>query len=190
MKAVTFLALVAWAVLIITVIGTSWSDMTGPAYEFNREVHGHMENAYYANEPTLMKSELQKAIDGMRDLDLEPQMFGAFWGWDRVPNLRMSYQYDHLDGIMARINSTIVWYNANYGPNSTGNPESLGDVYEQKMDDLRAFLQEDGWSDWIAHDTFYVNHHLFIYLAPLIYLAMIAVAGILSVIAWIAEDMW
>ena len=39
--------------LIITA-GVQFTKITGPDYEFNKEVHGYFENAYYANNPELM----------------------------------------------------------------------------------------------------------------------------------------
>lgn len=140
-------------------------DALGPGYTFHREVHGHMENAYYADEPHLMKQELSSAIKGMRDLNLKEDMYGAFWYWEKTPDRSMKYQYEHLEGIIDRVDAVIVWYEQTYS-NGSASTETLGDVFEQKMDNLRGFLQEDGWSDWIAQDTYYVNHYLWIFLSP------------------------
>lgn len=139
-------------------------NMTQAGYEWNYNVHGHMENAYYADEPQLMKSELLLAIQGMEDLGLTRDKYGAFFAWDKTPDKRMSYQYDHLYGIVDRIDSVIIWYEHNYGENASGGTEALGDVFEEKMDNLRAFLMEDGWSDWIGCDAFYIEHYLWIHL--------------------------
>lgn len=151
-------------VLLLIGVGAVIYDMTGPSYTWTNEVHGHMENAYYADDPELMKTELEYAIEGMYYLDLTDEMYGAYFPWEKTVDRRMSYQYDHLEGIVRRIDAVIEWRDTNYGPNASGTPESLGDVYEEKMDNLREFLQEDGWSDWIGEDTFYVNHHIMLFL--------------------------
>lgn len=168
--------------LFVAPIGIGIYDMTGPAFTYSREIHSHMENAYYADEPKLMKSELLMAIEGMERLNLKEDMYSAFWYWEHTPDRKMDYQYKHLEGIVERIDAVITWYEKNYGENATGGTESLGDVFEQKMDNLRAFLKEEGWSDWIAQGTFYVNHHLFLYLwnglILWIFIALMAVFGI------------
>lgn len=169
-----FIPIVAILIAIFTI--ASVYDMVGPAYEFRREVHGHMENAYYADHPELMKKEIELSIDGMNNLNLERNMYGAFWPWDKTPDRKMDYQYKHLDGILNRVEAVIIWRDANYGENATGGTEALGDVYEAKMDNLRAFLQEEGWSDWIAQDTFYVSQHLWLYLFWLWYGIILLIA--------------
>jgi len=152
-------------------------NMLGPNYEFQREIHGHMENAYYADEPELMKKELILAIDGMQDLGLEKEKYGAFWYFDKTPDRQMDYQYKHLEGIIERIDAVIEWREKTYANESTST-EQLGDVFEQKMDNLRGFLKEEGWSDWIARDTFYVEHHLWLYLFDLWFWLLVAISGI------------
>lgn len=153
-------------VLIGLPTGLYLYDLTGPGYQYNNEVHSHMQNAYDANNPELMKEQLLLVVKGMRDLGLTDNMYDAFWAWDKTPEKRMDYQYQHLDGILERIDAVIIWRNATYGNNSQGT-ETLGDVYEQKMDNLRMFLQEDSWSDWIANGAFYANFHVFLYTAML-----------------------
>ena len=143
-------------------------DLTGPNYEFNTKVHGYMENAYYANTPELMIYNLEKSKQGMKDLGLTNDMYDAYFMWDKVPHKQMFYQYQHIDSIISRTNAVIQWRNENYGNESSGVPsESLGDVYEQKMDNLRGFLQEEGWSDWIANGAFYANYYVWLYTASI-----------------------
>jgi hypothetical protein len=159
-------------------IGLWWGNMTGPSYTFNLKVHSHMENAYFANTPELMIQQLKECRQGMLELGLTPDMFDAYWAWDKVPHRQMAYQYQHIDSIISRAEAVIQWRNENYGNESSGIPsESLGDVYEMKMDNLRGFLKEEGWSDWIANGAFYANHHLIYYLGELI--------GIIWIIIWL-----
>lgn len=174
----TIIGMIITFILIISTL-TAY-NMVGPSYTYRKEIRGHMENAYYANSPELMKEELSLAIEGMEKLGLTEDMYGAFWQWDKTPDKRMSYQYDHLQGILERIDAVIVWRDTTYGNQSTST-EQLGDVYEQKMDNLRAFLKEDGWSDWIAEDAYYVNNHLWLHLAPL-WLGVLAISFILIVL--------
>jgi len=55
----------------------------------------------------------------------------------------------------------IEWRNQTYTKNGTA-PETLGDVYNEKMDNLRGFLVEDGWSDWISYRAFFVHGYLWL----------------------------
>jgi hypothetical protein len=175
-------------ITIVAGVGLFIGDMTGPGYEFQYEVHGHMENAYYANQPELMKSELQMCKQGMEDLGLEENMFATIWSWDKTPNKRMDYQYNHLDSILDRVESVIDWRNEVYG-NTSGSSETLGDVYEQKMDNLRRFLKEDRWSDWISKDTYYANFHLIYYLSGIIMMILASILIVMWVIcAWMAAE--
>jgi hypothetical protein len=176
-------------------IGLAIGNMTGPAYTFNNKVHSYMENAYFANTPELMISNLQKCKQGMKDLGLTENMYDAYWQWDKVPHRQMAYQYQHIDSIISRANAVVQWRNENYGNESSGIPsESLGDVYETKMDNLRGFLQEDGWSDWIALGTYYSNYQLIYYLGELIsiiwFLAFIIPAVLLGWITVHFDDDW
>jgi hypothetical protein len=155
-------------ILIAIVIGASIFDMTRPNFEFNTSVHSHMENAYFANNPELMNSELNMAIDGMKDLNLKENMYGSIWWWENVPHRRMDYQYRHLEGVVSRVDSVIDWRNKVYAENNNQMSETLGDVYEQKMDNLRGFLKEDGWSDWIAKDCYYANYYIILCVLPII----------------------
>lgn len=171
-------------VVLITILSVVYVvDMIGPAYEFRKNVHGHMENAYYANSPELMMNELDKAVEGMCALNLENDMYGAFWPWEKTPDRRMDYQYKHLDSVYNRIAAVIDWRDKTYG-NVSEPTEQLGDVYEQKMDNLRGFLKEEGWSDWIAQDAYYVNNYLWIYLFWIWYGILLVVATVY--ITWFA----
>jgi hypothetical protein len=63
----------------------------------------------------------------------------------------------------------------------------MGDVYEQKMDNLREFLKENGRADWIAENAWYVKYHKFGYFAVIISLGWIIVIilmGCLTGVTW------
>lgn len=130
-----------------------WGLSQEPA--FNRAVHGHMVNAYYSNTPETMIANLQKAKDGMVHLGLTPEMYSTNYPWHKTHDNRMDWEYNHLDQIIARAKDVQVWRdNASHQAGTQAN-----DIYEQKMDNLRAFIKEDGWSDDIAHDAWSANFH-------------------------------
>jgi hypothetical protein len=193
-KYITVLILLVVLSLMVP-IGLAIGNMTGPEYEFNNKVHSYMENAYFANTPELMISNLQKCKQGMIDLGLTENMYDAYWQWDKVPHRQMAYQYQHIDSIISRAQAVVQWRNENYGNESSGIPsESLGDVYESKMDNLRGFLQEDGWSDWIANGAYYANYHVIYYFGELIgsiwFFSFIIIAVLLGWLIVRSEDTW
>jgi hypothetical protein len=136
-------------------------DTVGPSYKFNNEIHSHMINAYYANSPELMIQQLALCEQGMRNLDLDESLYGSYLPWLQTPEIKMDYQYNHLNAIIDRTKSVIEWRNETYTQNGTA-PETLGDVYNTKMANLRSFLIEGGWSDWISYQAFYVHDYLWL----------------------------
>jgi hypothetical protein len=79
----------------------------------------------------------------------------------------MEFQLSHIDSIIERIQAVQDWKDKSYGKD--GQAEAMGDVYEQKMTNLRKFIKEDldgtaSRSDWIAEDAWYVKTHPIIYL--------------------------
>jgi hypothetical protein len=105
--------------------------------------------------------QLNLCEQGMRNLGLTPDMYGAWLPWEQTPDIRMDYQYSHIDAIIERTKAVIEWRNETYTKNGSA-PETLGDVYNTKMDNLRSFLVEDGWSDWISYRAFFVNNYLWL----------------------------
>ena len=152
--------LFGWITLILfgTLIG--YSSVTGLmnkynwSVQYNREIHSHMNNAYYADTPELMKEELNKAIDGMHNLGLTPDLYNDMRPWLHTPDNQMDYQYKHLQSVIERTDDVIRWKQSdNTGTQAT-------DVYEAKMLALRHFIRDDGgWSDSIAAGAYYVKYH-------------------------------
>jgi hypothetical protein len=130
-----------------------------------------MENAYNMNTPDKMLSQLNMAKQGMISEGLTEDLYSA-WIFKK-PDNSMTMQYQHLDSIIERVESVQSWYNEVYKTNSTSS-ETLGDVYEQKMDNLREFIMEDGRSDYIAKDAWMIHKYFFYYMPVyLVYLLLI-----------------
>lgn len=141
-------------------------------FTYNREVGGHVRNAYEVNTPESMIAELNQTVSGMRRLGLTEDMYSAFFPWERTPDRSMGFQYQFLAQLINRTEAVILWRTLAYGGNST--PETLGDVYEQKMDNLRTFMTEsciDGsiCTDWIARDVYLLHVATPYYFAGLFY---------------------
>lgn len=148
---------VLWAVgAIVTTVVVETQDNFSYRPEFNNKVHGHIENAYYANTPEFMIQELEAAEDGMRELGLDEGDWCDMRPWKQTPSCSMAYQYDHLDSIINRARDVQKWRDT-----QQAGADQLNDVYGAKMSDLRSFIKEDGWSDDVALNAYYVEHHPF-----------------------------
>lgn len=131
---------------ILTVASAGYVSL-GPGYVFQNKVHAHIENAYYAADPYTMRNEIQAAIAGMYELGLDEDLYSNYWYWDHTPDKQMKWQYAHLRSTLTRCDEFIAWAEGN-------STQQLNDVYTQKLDAVRGFLKEDGWSDWIANDAY------------------------------------
>ncbi len=141
-------------------------------FNYDREVGGHVLNAYEVNTPEAMIAELNLTVSGMRRLGLTEGMYSAFFPWERTPDRSMGFQYQFLDQLINRTEAVILWRTLAYSGNST--PETLGDVYEQKMDNLRSFMTEgcgeaSVCTDWIARDVYFLHVATPYYFAGLFY---------------------
>lgn len=158
MRLGTKVIIALWALLVV-VVGATIVNSVQAGYEYQRDVHSHIENAYWANTPELMLRELSLVEEGMKAQGLEPDMYGAYFWWNKIPSNRMDYQYAHIDSIQSRVQDVQRWRSQQASEGST----ETTDIYELKMDNLRAFIQEDGWADDIASRTYWVNNHPVLY---------------------------
>lgn len=145
------------------------------SYEYDKTIGSHIDNAYEVNTPGRMISEIEKAKQGMLDAGLTPQDYGAVFF--KKPDNSMEFQYQFLDSIIERAKSVELWYNMTYDGKQTST-ESLGDVYEQKMDNLREFIMENGRSDWIAKEAWMAKNHIFWYFGGYIMLFLLLIAAL------------
>lgn len=143
------------AFAMITVSGLCIGSFDA-GYKFNSKVHGYFENAYYASDPVTMRENIVKARDGMKTLELTDDMYGAWLPWDKTPDRKMMWQYQHIDSVLIRIDEFQKWESSQ---SNTGS-QQMQDVYTQKLDNVRHFIKDDGgWSDWIARDAFVIRDY-------------------------------
>jgi hypothetical protein len=131
-------------------------------YQYEKVIGSYMDNAKDMNTPDKMLEQLNLAKEGMINEGLKPTDYGAYFF--KKPDNSMEFQYKHLDSIIERVNAVQEWKTRTYSNEST-QTESLGDVYETKMTNLRNFIMEDTRSDWIAKDTWFIKNHLIWYLS-------------------------
>lgn len=189
-KKALVIAIIATLVLIAYAGAVMVGNMTGPAYKFQKAVHSHIENAYWASTPELMENQIELAVRGMTDLGLTPDMYGKLMPWEQTPDWQMSYCYLHLQAIIDRCHEVIDW--RTHQDLSNG---QITDVYNQKMSNLHNFLFEGGWSDDIAKNAYYANFHAFYYIwcgvigAAVFLLVGLAWLGVATSAMWDDEDL-
>lgn len=147
-------------VLLSLVVLPGWWHF-GPRVEYQREVHGYMVNAYYSNTPELMVENLQKARGGMVALGLRAELYGGLYLWEQTPDNRMSFTYDLVDSIIRRAEAVADDRERQI---RAGTSDEFNDVFEEKMDNLRNFIKEEGWADDIAEDAYRAHNYSWYYL--------------------------
>ena len=150
-----------WAIALIlalSFVGCFAYLVVTENYEYNSAVRSHMENAYYSADPDTMRSELVLAIEGMRSLGLTDEMYSKWLPWEKVPQNQMAWQYKHMDSILTRVDEFKAWELSQAGSSSS---QQMQDVYTQKLDNVRSFILNGGWSDDVAQGAYSVNYYLF-----------------------------
>jgi hypothetical protein len=143
---IVFVALAAWSTI-------GYGITLG--YQYNNAVHSHIENAYNSADPVTMRTEIQAAEQGMKDLGLTPDMYDGVFSWEHTSDRQMKWQYAHIDSIYTRLDEFQAWEKTQGGSSS----QQMQDVYTQKLNNVRGFLKDNGgWTDWIAEGTFMVHN--------------------------------
>lgn len=171
-------AAVSLVLLSLVVLPVWWHF--GPRVEYQREVHGYMVNAYYSNTPELMVENLQQARDGMVALGLRAELYGGLYPWEKTPDNRMSFTYDLIDSIIRRAEAVADDRERQI---KAGTSDEFKDVFEEKMDNLRNFIKEEGWADDIAEDAYRAHNYSWYYLWTSWPFALAQIAFFLSVLA-------
>lgn len=172
--------LIPLIIVLLLIAGIIGFSAYWVSFQYERDIGSHIENAYEVNTPERMIAELEFAKQGMREADLKEGDYGALFF--KKPDNSMAWQYDFIDSIVERAKAVQEWQDK---VESDGKAvESLGDVYENKMDNLRGFLKEGDRADWIAKDAWYVKNHLWFYLKiPFIIMVLliIVVVGVFGI---------
>lgn len=132
-------------------------------YQYENQIGAYFSNAIDMNTPDKMLQQIQLGKQMIINAGL-PE-YGAMWF--KTPSNSMDFQMQHIDSIIERIQAVQDWKDKSYGKD--GQAEAMGDVYEQKMTNLRKFIKEDldgtaSRSDWIAENAWYIQNHPILYL--------------------------
>ncbi len=154
-----------------------------PNYEYENAVGGHLDNAQTTSTPEQLMSEIENALEGVEELGLEDDDYGAWFHWFKTEQVRVGYQTERLDNITIRLEELIEWRDTN-----NGTDQEMKDVYNNKFVNIRDYVHEDpsaagvGSADSIIEDAWFAKEHSFVYLAPAILGILICVGMIWAVL--------
>lgn len=135
-------------------------------YQYESKIGSYFDNARDSITPEVMLEQLQNGRQAMVSEGLTEDLYGA-WIFKK-PDNSMKFQYQHLDGIIERVKAVQQWKTKMYA-NDSINSETMKDVYNEKMDNLRNYISGETSdsivgtrSDWISKDTWWLKNHFFL----------------------------
>lgn len=136
--------------MIILGVGSVTVRTTVADKEYNTQIHSHIVNARYSQDPSVIKSELLLAEEAMRDAGLTNETYGALFYWEKTPDNEMRQQYIQLDQAIAMCDLLI-----SMDLNSTS--------YGSTLTNLQNYIYDDnGWADEVAYDAYLYANYSFV----------------------------
>lgn len=163
-------------VIIVAVAGFClWLE---PNRVYEDTVDGHLENARTAATPEEMKEEIELAIAGTHNLDMEDDDYGAWFPWFKTEQVRVGYQREQLENITVRLDDLIAWH---HRMNTHGEGfQEMKDVYNKKLVNIRDYLDVEQSGDEgdtpseILEHAWFAKEHPFVYMAPVILMLLLS----------------
>lgn len=144
--------------------------------EYNTEIHCHVVNARYSQDPAAIKSELLLAKQGMIDAGLTNDTYGAFFSWDKTPDNSMQQQYVQLDQAIAMCDKLQAM-----DLNSTS--------YGTTLTNLQNYVYDaNGWADSVAYDAYCYNNYPFASVWAVVLAGVLMIIGIILAFVLAAID--
>lgn len=163
-------------IVSLVLLGSLIYQMIMVNYEYETKVGAYFDNARDCITPDCMLQQLQTGRTAITLLGLTDNDYGAYI-FKRADN-SMQFQYIHIDSIIERVNAVVDWKNKIYS-NQTQAVETMKDVYNEKMDNLRLYIHAESYrSDWIAKNAWYVKYHLYLYFGVLWAVLYLLLAGV------------
>jgi len=148
-------------------------------YQYERDIGAYFDNARDCITPECILVQLNDGKQAIVDYGLTEDMYGALIF--KKPDNSMKFQFQHLDAIIERAEAVKIWKEKSYSDEGVG--ETMKDVYNEKMDNLRKYIHAEGArSDWIAKSTWYVNNHKLYYLWYIVSLSLLVLIVLLFIV--------
>lgn len=168
------IALIGLVLIIVGVVIGAYAlaiNITERDKEFNTDIHSHIVNARYSQDPVVIKSELILAKQGMLDAGLTNDTSGRFWSWEQTPDNSMRQQYLQLDQAIGMCDMLLSMDKdtASYGAALTN---------------LQNYIYDDnGWADEVAKSAFNLSVYSFTTIWAWVLLFFVVVVGVVFVLA-------
>lgn len=167
------LVIILVLLILLPIVGfVAW---LGPNYEYENAVGGHMDNARTASTPEQLMSEIENALEGVDELGLEDDDYGAYFHWWSTEQVRVGYQTERLENITVRLEEIIEWRDTNVGTD-----QEMQDVYNKKFINIRNYVSEvtdveesSRTIDDIIENAWFAKEHAFVYLWPMMWILLL-----------------
>jgi hypothetical protein len=169
-------------VVVLTFIGLIIGGCV-VSWKYETTIGAYMENAQDMNTPDGMLEQLVLCTNAMRKNGLTDNL-NSKWIF-KTPSTSMRFQYNHIRAIIERAKAVEQWKNQTYKTTGTSQTENMGDVYNQKMENLRHYITNQTRSDWIARGAWYVNLNFFWYMpVHILWISLLILVIVFLVIAF------
>ena len=138
---VSYRRLTAVTFLILGAVCLLWSGMLWKEYAFGvsipikQEVLTYENAAYYMYDPLVIVQTLNRTLQGIENLGLEPEDNAALFVWDQNYRHTVGYTIDQINSIIDYGYTVIEWKEQSYHNNTV--IENVNDVYAAKVTKLR-----------------------------------------------------
>lgn len=105
-------------------------------YSFKNNIEATRDLQYWAETPEDYVRYGEAYLDGIKATGLTEDDYTQFWAWDQHDRNTVGWYMSYIESTITRGYDTITWKNGLYYNKTVS--EVMGDVYEEKMDELRA----------------------------------------------------
>jgi len=173
-------------ILICTIIFgvVVWMDgQTVVQKKYQVAVHSYVDQAYYTNDPVLIKENLTQAEQGMRDLGLTDSMSWKFWSWEQTPSESMKAQYGQMDAIIAQCNLAIA-----DNPNNLSYTNRITQIHNTICTPKTNGDNSGAWVDQVAEGAFWLDLNAWYAWQWQIVVGILLVIGVIPLLIGFAMD--
>ena len=168
-------------VIAVPIVINAYGDIV-VLYQYRRVIGAHLENALDGSTPDLMKQELIAAKQGMISEGLQTSDYGKFWAWQQTDDYKMDFTYRYIDGLINRTDYVIQWRNTYINATTS---QTLQDVYDEMLANLRTEYNRRGPIDWTAYPTWILKHHGWWYfVGDILFVFVIAIALLILLVIY------
>lgn len=174
---VAILILGCLCLVVAASLDVRWATSVGVPVK--REYSNYIDSTPHVYDPSTTIEILQKALQGIESLGLEPTDSGAIFSW--FVNYKNSIQYniDQINSVIDYANNVIAWRDQSYYNNTF--IENVNDVYSEKLGHLNSIADNPDKGNIRIAYAFSIGYNLYPYVAFIYLLGfIILVLGVMQ----------